>query len=143
MQGDGAVTTRRRQTGVNGNTVVAEVFDEFEAQQVAIEAERTVHVFDVDHGVVEGELAVASRSSGRLGGGLRRYFFRRKLLRNSLGGSYSSSLRGRLSELHCAPGLSLFGCFLRRFLRHTPSLHIPLVKRASMFSRRLKVKLLQ
>jgi len=72
VEGNRPIASGSAQACVNGNTVVAEVFDELEAEQVAIEAERAVHVLHVDHGVIEGELTGGGRRNCR--NGLRRGF---------------------------------------------------------------------
>src|SRR5579872_3627113 len=69
---------------------MAKVFDELESQQVAVEPEPALHVFGVDHGVVEGEFSIS------LGTGRR--FCRRSFCRRALCG--------------CLPGRGLVLCAL-------------------------------
>src|ERR1700680_3964031 len=66
MQGDGPVAPRRAQPSIYRRTLIAEVFDELESKQIAVEAESLLHVFNVYHGVVEGKLSVSVPSGGSL-----------------------------------------------------------------------------
>ena len=39
--------------------LIAEVFDEFESQQISVEAESALHVLHVDHGMIETKFPVS------------------------------------------------------------------------------------
>ena len=67
MQSNRSVTTRRAQSCIHRLILVAEVFNELESQQVAVETESTLHVFHVDLGVVESESPVNFRGDRNLG----------------------------------------------------------------------------
>src|SRR5258706_6368450 len=55
MQGDGRSSGRGFEARIDNLRTSAKLFDEFETQEVAIEAERSPDILRVDHGVVEIE----------------------------------------------------------------------------------------
>lgn len=67
MESDCAVVAGGAEAGVDGFAFVAEIFDEFEAEEVVVEAGGTLDILDVDHGVIEGEFS----GGGCCGGGFR------------------------------------------------------------------------
>jgi len=56
VQGDRAVAAWCPQARIHWFILIAEVFDELESQQISVEAESALHVFHVDHGVIERKL---------------------------------------------------------------------------------------
>src|SRR5271165_174730 len=123
VQRDGAVSTGGSQPGIDGGAVEAKIFDELEPQQVTVEADRAGYVFDVNHGVVEGEFAVVDRYRCN---DLRRpfwrgfcgRFFRRGFLRWLRGFCFQNRLR---SFRWTASG-DLLRRFFRGFFGHTSHL---------------------
>jgi len=57
VQSNGAIAARRTQSGIDWPALIAEIFDQLESQLVAVEVHPALHVFHVDHGMVEGELS--------------------------------------------------------------------------------------
>ena len=53
MQSDRSIPTRRAEARIHRLILVAKVFDELESQQIAVECKAALHVFDVDHGLIE------------------------------------------------------------------------------------------
>src|ERR1700724_892414 len=66
MQRDGSIATRRAQTRIHLRTFIAEVFNELESKQITVETNSAIHVFNVDHGVVEGKLSFGIYGGGNL-----------------------------------------------------------------------------
>src|SRR5271155_3224543 len=58
MQGDGSIATGCAHARVYRRAFIAEVFDQLESKHIAVEVESAIHVFHVDHGVVEGKFSV-------------------------------------------------------------------------------------
>jgi hypothetical protein len=58
MQGDGSIAARCAHARVYRRALIAEVFDQLESKHIAVEVESAIHVFHVDHGVVEGKFSV-------------------------------------------------------------------------------------
>jgi hypothetical protein len=57
MQSDRPIPTRRAQARIHRPIFVAEVFDELESQQIAVEDKPPLHVLNVDHGMIESKLS--------------------------------------------------------------------------------------
>src|SRR5882762_4286776 len=66
MQRDGCIATRRAQAPIHLRTFIAEVFNELESKQITVETNSAIHVFNVDHGVVEGKLSFSIHGGGNL-----------------------------------------------------------------------------
>src|SRR6202023_393945 len=66
MQRDGGIATRRAQARIHLRTFIAEVFNELEPKQVTVETKSAIHVFNVDHGVVEGKPFFSIHGGGNL-----------------------------------------------------------------------------
>jgi hypothetical protein len=56
MQSDRAIAAGCAQACIHRLFLVLEVFDELESQQIAVELESALHVFDVEHSVIESKL---------------------------------------------------------------------------------------
>src|SRR5271154_5072466 len=67
MQGDSSIAARCTHARVHRHSFIAELFDQLESKHVAVEVESAIHVFHVDHGVVEGKFSVRVQGRGSLG----------------------------------------------------------------------------
>src|SRR5271165_847831 len=123
MEGDGAVSTRGLKASIDRSAVVAEVLDELESQEVAVEAQGSRHVFHVNHGVVEGEFAVGGGCEGWCG--FRGLGLRSRFLRGDFRELCSLDFRLRFGGLRG----NLLRCFFRGSVRHTRLSHVCVFER--------------
>ncbi len=56
MQSDRAIAARRAQARIHWLFLILEIFDEPESQQIAVEGQSALHVFHVEHSVIESKL---------------------------------------------------------------------------------------
>ena len=59
---------RRRgaQARIHRFILIAEVFDKLESQQISVETESALHIFHVDHGMIESKFPVSIQGDGSL-----------------------------------------------------------------------------
>ena len=66
MQSDRPIAAGSAQARIHCRALMAEVFDELESKQIAVETGSALNVLNVDHGVVESKFPAGIGSDGRL-----------------------------------------------------------------------------